>query len=161
MIDSALRSIRNSILNLTSSVARKFSTIIECFRVLEILLIVVKANRSAMRRLYSLGAFEILLWKVLAGDLVDWEKDMTCKFLLQCHLKQVTCHSNAIYESCSFWLKLRTSNTHTLFLWQDVGTISTKIDNDKDQSLCKDSVLRLYLPDGLVLRLMSEVCLRL
>ena len=34
-----------------------------------------------------------------------------------------------------------------------------KITED-DQSLCKSSVLRLYLPEGLVLRLMSEVGLR-
>lgn len=44
-----------------------------------------------MARLYSLGAFEILLWKLLAGDLMDWEKDLICKFLLQVHLHQV-CH---------------------------------------------------------------------
>ncbi|KAG0579697.1 hypothetical protein KC19_4G117600 [Ceratodon purpureus] len=93
-------------------------------RVLEILLIIVKSNRSAMRRLYSLGAFEILLWKLLAGDLVVWEKEMLCKFLLQCHLKQ------------------------------DHGTM-LKIAED-DQSICKSSALRLYLPDGLVLRLMAE-----
>lgn len=42
-----------------------------------------------MARLYSLGAFEILLWKLLAGDLMDWEKDLICKFLLQVHLHQV------------------------------------------------------------------------
>lgn len=36
-----------------------------------------------------------------------------------------------------------------------------KNDTQDDQSLCKGSVLRLYLPDGLILRLMSEVCIRL
>lgn len=60
-------------------------------RVLEIVTNIAKENRSAMTKLYSLGAFEILLWKFLAGDLVDSDKDMVCKFLLQCHLDQVLC----------------------------------------------------------------------
>ncbi|KAG0590844.1 hypothetical protein KC19_1G130600 [Ceratodon purpureus] len=93
-------------------------------RVLEIVTNIAKENRSAMTKLYSLGAFEILLWKFLAGDLVDSDKDMVCKFLLQCHLVQ------------------------------DQDTISKKSEND--QSPCKNSALRMYLPDGLILRLMSE-----
>jgi hypothetical protein len=32
---------------------------------------------------------------------------------------------------------------------------------EDDLSLCKSSALRLYLPEGLVLRLMAEVCLLL
>ena len=32
---------------------------------------------------------------------------------------------------------------------------------EDDQSICKSSALRLYLPDGLVLRLMAEVSLLL
>lgn len=97
-------------------------------RVLEILTIIVKGNKNAMGKLYSLGAFEILLWKFLAGDLVDWEKDTICKFLLQCHLLQ------------------------------DQGTMLNKsvIDPDDDQSLCKASALRLYIPDAIIIRVMSE-----
>lgn len=93
-------------------------------RTLEIVSTIAKENRSAMAKLHSLGAFEILLWKFLAGDLVDWEKDMVCKFLLQSHLQQ------------------------------DQSTMP-KI-NVSDQSPCKGSALRLYLPDGLIIRLMAE-----
>jgi len=63
-------------------------------RVLEIISTIAKENKSAMVKLYSLGAFEILLWKFLAGDIVDSEKDLICKFSLQCHLEQVV--------SCNF-----------------------------------------------------------
>jgi len=42
-----------------------------------------------MSHLYKLGAFEILLWKLLDGDVVDWDKTRIAKFLAQCHLLQV------------------------------------------------------------------------
>lgn len=64
-------------------------------RVLEIVTNIAKENRSAMKKLHSLGAFEVLLWKFLAGDLVDSDKDMVCKFLLQCHLEQVLYYKSA------------------------------------------------------------------
>lgn len=42
-----------------------------------------------MSHLYKLGAFEILLWKLLAGDIVDWDKSRIAEFLSQSHLLQV------------------------------------------------------------------------
>lgn len=39
--------------------------------------------------------------------------------------------------------------------WQDQGTMLTS--TEIDLTPCKGSALRLYLPDGLILRLMSEV----
>lgn len=145
-------------------------------RVLEILTIIVKGNKNAMGKLYSLGAFEILLWKFLAGDLVDWEKDTICKFLLQCHLLQVFCpyvNLNSLFRKVhntiliyletlvSFLVLLvMTSNLLKPILWQDQGTMLNKsvIDPDDDQSLCKASALRLYIPDAIIIRVMSEVC---
>lgn len=48
------------------------------------------ANKTAMSNLYKLGAFEILLWKLLDGDVVEWDKTRIAKFLAQCHLLQVS-----------------------------------------------------------------------
>lgn len=47
---------------------------------------------------------------------------------------------------------------NTIWL-QDQDTMPKKSEND--QSPCKNSALRMYLPDGLILRLMSEVCVHL
>lgn len=47
------------------------------------------ASRIAMSHLYKFGAFEILLWKILDGDVVEWDKTRIAKFLSQCHLLQV------------------------------------------------------------------------
>jgi DnaJ family protein C protein 13 len=47
------------------------------------------ASRIAMSHLYKFGAFEILLWKLLDGDVVEWDKTRIAKFLSQCHLLQV------------------------------------------------------------------------
>lgn len=58
-------------------------------RILDILAYVVRVNNAAMNRLYKLGAFEILLWKLLAGDLVDLDKACIVVFIRQCHLSQV------------------------------------------------------------------------
>ncbi len=60
-----------------------------CHRILEIVITLVKANKTAMSHLYKLGAFEILLWKLLAGDIVDWDKSRIAEFLSQSHLLQV------------------------------------------------------------------------
>ena len=58
-------------------------------RILEIVTTLATANKTAMSHLYKLGAFEILLWKLLAGDIVDWDKIRISKFLAQSHLLQV------------------------------------------------------------------------
>lgn len=50
----------------------------------------VHSNKTAMSHLYKLGAFEILLWKLLSGDIVEWDKTRIAKFLSQCHLLQVS-----------------------------------------------------------------------
>jgi hypothetical protein len=47
-------------------------------------------DSDAMNRLYKLGAFEILLWKLLAGDLTDANKSSIVGFIRQSHLLQVT-----------------------------------------------------------------------
>jgi hypothetical protein len=61
-----------------------------CFhRILEIIITLTKANKTAMSHLYKLGAFEILLWKLLASDIVDGDKSRITKFLSQTHLLQV------------------------------------------------------------------------
>lgn len=60
-----------------------------CDRILEIVTTLATANKTAMSHLYKLGAFEILLWKLLAGDIVDWDKIRISKFLAQSHLLQV------------------------------------------------------------------------
>ena len=49
----------------------------------------MKVNGDAMNRLYKLGAFEILLWKLLAGDLTDADKSSIVGFIRQSHLLQV------------------------------------------------------------------------
>ncbi|KAH9554372.1 hypothetical protein CY35_08G060500 [Sphagnum magellanicum] len=94
-------------------------------RILEIVITLVKANKTAMSHLYKLGAFEILLWKLLAGDIVDWDKSRIAEFLSQSHLLQEL----------------------------------TTTDNGSGQSehgTWRDSILHLYLPEGLILNLMSE-----
>jgi DnaJ family protein C protein 13 len=58
-------------------------------RILEIIITLTKANKTAMSHLYKLGAFEILLWKLLASDIVDGDKSRITKFLSQTHLLQV------------------------------------------------------------------------
>jgi DnaJ family protein C protein 13 len=58
-------------------------------RILEIIITLTKANKMAMSHLYKLGAFEILLWKLLASDIVDGDKSRITKFLSQTHLLQV------------------------------------------------------------------------
>ncbi len=61
-----------------------------CFhRILEIIITLTNANKTAMSHLYKLGAFEILLWKLLASDIVDRDKSRITKFLSQTHLVQV------------------------------------------------------------------------
>jgi hypothetical protein len=61
-----------------------------CFhRILEIIITLTKVNKTAMSHLYKLGAFEILLWKLLASDIVDGDKSRITKFLSQTHLLQV------------------------------------------------------------------------
>jgi DnaJ family protein C protein 13 len=97
-----------------------------CHRILEIVITLVKANKTAMSHLYKLGAFEILLWKLLAGDIVDWDKSRIAEFLSQSHLLQEL----------------------------------TTTDNGSGQSehgTWRDSILHLYLPEGLILNLVSEV----
>ena len=59
------------------------------FRILDILAYIVKVNSDAMNRLYKLGAFEILLWKLLAGDLTDADKSSIVGLIRQSHLLQV------------------------------------------------------------------------
>lgn len=60
-----------------------------CCRILDILAYIVKVNSSAMNHLYKLGAFEILLWKLVAGDLADTDKASIVAFIRQSHLLQV------------------------------------------------------------------------
>lgn len=59
-------------------------------RILEVVTTLANANRTAMSKLYKLGKFEILLWKLLDGDVVDWDKTRIAKFLAQCHSLQVS-----------------------------------------------------------------------
>ncbi|CAM6077021.1 unnamed protein product [Sphagnum tenellum] len=96
-------------------------------RILEIIITLTKANKMAMSHLYKLGAFEILLWKLLASDIVDGDKSRITKFLSQTHLLQ---------------------------------SITPATDDRSGQSEhgtsgC-DSSLYPYLPEGVILNLMSE-----
>lgn len=58
-------------------------------RILDTITALTKTNKHAMSRLYKMGAFEILLWKLLAGDIVQNDKAQIAKFLQQSHLHQV------------------------------------------------------------------------
>eukprot|EP01018_Ginkgo_biloba_P000780 Gb_17024 [translate_table: standard] len=97
-------------------------------RILEMISYVARVNMDAMKRLYKLGAFEIILWKLLTGDIVDSDKVMIIAFLRQCHMSQ-DIELVLQGEECL--------QTDGHFPWHD-------------------SVLRLYLPQGLILKLMSE-----
>ncbi|KAI5070204.1 hypothetical protein GOP47_0014547 [Adiantum capillus-veneris] len=97
-------------------------------RILDILAYVVRVNVAAMNRLYKLGAFEILLWKLLAGDLVDSDKACIVGFIRQCHLLQ---DPDSVFNGPDY-LKAEEQ-----FPWHG-------------------SILRLFLPEGVVLKLMSE-----
>lgn len=97
-------------------------------RILEIISYISRINRDAMQRLYKYGIFEILLWKLLAGDLVDSEKIMIIKFLRQCHLSQ---------------------DAKSVFQGEDHS-------QTEEHSPWRNSILRLYLPEGLILKLVSE-----
>ncbi|CAM6026456.1 unnamed protein product [Sphagnum balticum] len=97
-------------------------------RILEIIITLTKANKTAMSHLYKLGAFEILLWKLLASDIVDGDKSRITKFLSQTHLLQQSI----------------TPATDDRSGQSEHGT-----------SGC-DSSLYPYLPEGVILNLMSE-----
>lgn len=97
-------------------------------RILDILAYVVRVNNAAMNRLYKLGAFEILLWKLLAGDLVDLDKACIVVFIRQCHLSQ---DPDSVFNGPDY-LKAEEQ-----FPWHG-------------------SILRLFLPDGVILKMMSE-----
>ncbi|BBN14040.1 DnaJ homolog subfamily C member 13 [Marchantia polymorpha subsp. ruderalis] len=97
-------------------------------RILEIVASLTKANKKAMARLYKLGAFEILMWKLLAGDIHPTDKILIAKFLQQTHLHQDP--DSLLNENGA-----RSNQEHSP--WQD-------------------SILRLYLPEGFILKLISE-----
>ncbi|XP_024368115.1 uncharacterized protein [Physcomitrium patens] len=95
-------------------------------RILEVVTTLVHSNKTAMSHLYKLGAFEILLWKLLSGDIVEWDKTRIAKFLSQCHLLQ------------------------------DLSESPSRKSGEREHGTWRDSVLHLYLPEGLILKLMSE-----
>ncbi|KAH7421759.1 hypothetical protein KP509_13G074000 [Ceratopteris richardii] len=97
-------------------------------RILDILAYLVRVNTPAMKSLYKLGAFEILLWKLLVGDLADSDKACIVGFIRQCHLLQ------------------------------DPDSISNEPEYLKaeEQFPWHGSILRLFLPEGMILKLMSE-----
>ncbi|EFJ24515.1 hypothetical protein SELMODRAFT_414652 [Selaginella moellendorffii] len=90
-------------------------------RILNILSHLTKTSKSCMTSIEELGTYEIILWKLLAGDIVDADKKMIISFLRQTHLPQVS----------------------------DVYL-------NTDCSPCENSSLRFYLPDGLIMKLISE-----
>lgn len=58
-------------------------------RVLDLALTLTRINQKGLSELYKSGVFEMLLWKLLAGDI--WEEDRVriAKFLWRTHLVQV------------------------------------------------------------------------
>jgi DnaJ family protein C protein 13 len=48
---------------------------------ISLIITLTKVNKMVMSHLYKLGAFEILLWKLLASDIVDGDKSRIIKFL--------------------------------------------------------------------------------
>eukprot|EP00245_Coleochaete_scutata_P003630 TRINITY_DN1538_c0_g4_i1.p1 TRINITY_DN1538_c0_g4~~TRINITY_DN1538_c0_g4_i1.p1 ORF type:complete len:1010 (+),score=211.09 TRINITY_DN1538_c0_g4_i1:185-3031(+) len=86
-----------------------------------------KANKGAASQFYKFGIFEILLWKLLAGDLLKQERVLIAKALASIHLIQ---HPDAL--------------KHAVLLEENV-----------EQVTWRDSVLRLYFPEGLLLRFMA------
>jgi hypothetical protein len=56
---------------------------------ISLIMTLTKVNKMAMSHLYKLGAFEILLWKLLASDIVDGDKSRITKLLSQTRLLQV------------------------------------------------------------------------
>ncbi|XP_057836865.1 uncharacterized protein LOC131047061 isoform X1 [Cryptomeria japonica] len=97
-------------------------------RLLEIISYISKGNRDARKRLFKYGMFEIVLWKLLAGDIFDAEKIMIIKFLRQYHLSQ---------------------DVKSTFQQEDYT-------QTEEHSPWDSSILCLYLPQGLILKLMSE-----
>lgn len=97
-------------------------------RILDILLYIVKVNIAAMNRLYKLGAFEILLWKLLAGDLLEMNRTCIVGFIRQCHLLQ---DLESVFNGKDFF------KVEEQFPWHG-------------------SILRLFVPEGVILKLISE-----
>lgn len=97
-------------------------------RILEIISHVSTVNNDAMKRLYKYGMFEIILWKLVAGDTTDSEKIMMIKFLRQFHLSQ---DAESIFQGGDY------TQTEEHRPWHN-------------------SILCTYLPQGLILKLMSE-----
>lgn len=88
-------------------------------RILEVVTTLTIANKTALSHLYKLGAFEILLWKLLDGDVVDWDKTRIVKFLARCHLLQVFFSSGP--TRYLFPLGVKYKNLEILFLRLDVS----------------------------------------
>lgn len=97
-------------------------------RILEIISHVSTVNKNAMKRLYKYGMFEIILWKLVAGDTIDSEKIMMIKFLRQFHLSQ---------------------DAESNFQGEDYT-------QTEEHPPWHNSILCTYLPQGLILKLMSE-----
>lgn len=99
-------------------------------RVLDVLTLVVTADRRALTMLHRSGVFEILLWKTLAGDVTDYDRQSIARFLALTHLAQSPDALKHVTGSD------RKTSLSTL-PWQD-------------------SILRLYLPAGLIGLLIKE-----
>lgn len=97
-------------------------------RILEIISNVSTVDKDAMKRLYKYGMFEIILWKLVAGDTIDSEKIMMIKFLRQFHLSQ---------------------DAESIFQGEDYT-------RTEEHPPWHNSILCTYLPQGLILKLMSE-----
>eukprot|EP00271_Cylindrocystis_brebissonii_P009775 TRINITY_DN2501_c0_g1_i2.p1 TRINITY_DN2501_c0_g1~~TRINITY_DN2501_c0_g1_i2.p1 ORF type:complete len:1658 (+),score=386.93 TRINITY_DN2501_c0_g1_i2:98-5071(+) len=98
-------------------------------RILDMLVLLFKADRGAVPGLYKFGIYEILLWKLLCGDTNKEDKLAIVNFLWQTHLQQ---------DSEGF----QHSPLHGLVLVESLPW--------------HESILRLHLPAGLIVKLIQE-----
>jgi hypothetical protein len=135
---------------------------------ISLIITLTKVNKMAMSHLYKLGAFEILLWKLLASDIVDGDKSRITKFLSQTHLLQVFLLQLSFgliillvpLEDCfpeTFMRNPPEDLRPMLFIAVDIpATDDGSGQNEHGISGC-DSSLDPYLPEGVILNLLSEV----
>eukprot|EP00850_Spirogloea_muscicola_P007083 SM000035S13063 [mRNA] locus=s35:223450:237908:+ [translate_table: standard] len=98
-------------------------------RLLAVVSHISTANRAATPGMYRFGLFEILVWKLVAGDLAERDRSAIVKFFSQSHLLQ---HADSLAQAPT------------------KGLIHV------DHLPWHESILQLYFPPGIIVKLISE-----
>eukprot|EP00850_Spirogloea_muscicola_P002088 SM000008S22177 [mRNA] locus=s8:226750:241282:- [translate_table: standard] len=98
-------------------------------RLLAVVSHISTANRAATPGMYKFGLFEILVWKLVAGDLAERDRSAIVKFFSQSHLLQ---HADSLAQA------------------------PTKGIIHVDHLPWHESILQLYFPPGIIVKLISE-----